>query len=481
MFTSKKAQYLNNNFEKISPITNIDSLYYEQAEKDSNGKYNVYRKSVVKHMPINANVKTQQCKKMSYTNIPSKYFNDLLPITQSDYVYLNTNIKLENLPNPFDKYSNSYLYKYNLFKIESETCINLHEILYRYATNFEVNQYFLTLPEKFDRIDSSISITSYAYNDLERYLYSNDKQQQTTNNDIYIIRYNLLQNYMNIGVQDIFVNGINETISLNTAYSLTDSYVNKWEFYYDVSNNKITYLKDEFYNEGLYDFRNKLNNSHLTFVKNNNSGRTGDILYILSTTTQYSTKYFIRNNKIYTNNGDVIFKLPNEGVANSVYICNNQIHNSKNIQFIGYNSNTNICNNIISNSKNITIGNSTNTVNTCNNKIYNSSNYVLNINNGSNNTIINCQNCSIYINGNNNYVANLKNITINLGNDNYIVNDQFNNGEIADASVLNNVKSFFNNSINTIYQYDELQNNTVLFGSNSQQVNVYIESIQDLK
>ena len=33
MFTSKKAQYLDNYFGKITPITNIDSVYYEQAEK----------------------------------------------------------------------------------------------------------------------------------------------------------------------------------------------------------------------------------------------------------------------------------------------------------------------------------------------------------------------------------------------------------------------------------------------------------------
>ena len=41
MFTSKKAQYLNKDFDRISPITNIDTLYYEQAEKskDTGEKY----------------------------------------------------------------------------------------------------------------------------------------------------------------------------------------------------------------------------------------------------------------------------------------------------------------------------------------------------------------------------------------------------------------------------------------------------------
>ena len=58
MFTSKKAQYLNKDFDRISPITNIDTLYYEQAEKDGDNKYKIERKSVGKHLPIRFDVST---------------------------------------------------------------------------------------------------------------------------------------------------------------------------------------------------------------------------------------------------------------------------------------------------------------------------------------------------------------------------------------------------------------------------------------
>ena len=56
MFTSKKAQYLNKDFDRISPITSIDSLYFEQAEKNGEDNYSIYRRSVPKHMPIKFDV-----------------------------------------------------------------------------------------------------------------------------------------------------------------------------------------------------------------------------------------------------------------------------------------------------------------------------------------------------------------------------------------------------------------------------------------
>ena len=56
MFTSKKAQYLNKDFDRISPITNIDTLYYEQAEKSKDIKNSSY---IIKRMNRRKKVKIQ--------------------------------------------------------------------------------------------------------------------------------------------------------------------------------------------------------------------------------------------------------------------------------------------------------------------------------------------------------------------------------------------------------------------------------------
>ena len=54
MFTAKNAQYLTLNNENISPITNIESLYYEKASRKAENSSNFIfeRQSIVKHMPI---------------------------------------------------------------------------------------------------------------------------------------------------------------------------------------------------------------------------------------------------------------------------------------------------------------------------------------------------------------------------------------------------------------------------------------------
>ena len=79
MFTSKKAQYLTNNFEHISPITNIDSLYFEKITKNGKG-YKINRQSVVKNMPIQCDALLYEYRKKyqsmyNYTNIHNDITN----------------------------------------------------------------------------------------------------------------------------------------------------------------------------------------------------------------------------------------------------------------------------------------------------------------------------------------------------------------------------------------------------------------------
>ena len=164
--------------------------------------------------------------------------------------------------------------------------------------------------------------------------------------------------------------------------------------------------------------------------------------------------------------------------------CNNRFY------CVQYNSSICVENgdqNIIFNSSWIYInGNNNGVFNSKNSSISGDQNYIYNsdsfisIEDTHCNTIINCNDCSITICGNNNYISNVTGCEFTLsGDNNIIINDNI--SSVNDEILLNNTRLFLNDSIRMAYDYAALQNNTVLFGSDTHNVSVYADSFKTLK
>ena len=135
MFTSKKVQYLNKDFDRISPITNIDTLYYEQAEKskDTDSSYIIKRRSVGKHLPIRFDISTLAERtyegigvtktNVSDTGLGSKYLDVCVNINY------NKNF-ITNPSNPED--NNKPIYKFQQYTIDTKDYVNIQELLKYY-------------------------------------------------------------------------------------------------------------------------------------------------------------------------------------------------------------------------------------------------------------------------------------------------------------------------------------------------------------
>lgn len=435
MFTSKKAQYLNKDFDRISPITNIDTLYYEQAEKDGD-KYIIKRKSVGKHLPIRFDVPTLD--ERTYVGIGVSNSSVSIEDTCLGPEYLdvcvNINYNKEFITNPLNPKNNKPTYKFQRYKIYANDYVNIQELLKYYMPRDQFSTSIGKINPSLDNINSSITNVSNYVNDNSSVIntlinaltshteyYTVASSINSSNNGIYNLIYQPNDDASClIKVQCISSNTIKNIVSLDTAFNHSqDVSVNQWVFHYDVSSNKIIYLKDEYGNEGNFDFRM----AHQIYA---NSSFINNKLYFEPT-----------NNISFKGNGKF------EG---------NQIYNSFNITFTG-----NATNNIVVNSSNVSISGS-------GNKIYNSKNTSTLIITKSNNTIINCEDSSILVNGDLNYIVNVKNQNVSLGNNNTIIGDT--TGCPINVSTFNNSKLFLSNAVSTALALD-LTNYKTVFGDAS--------------
>lgn len=473
MFTSKKAQYLNKDFDRISPITNIESLYYEQAEISNNtdSSYIIRRKSVAKHMPIRVDVNNSSISvKQTQPQEPGEYLDACVNLNINKTYILNP-------PNPLD--NNRPIYDYQQFKINTNQYINIQDLLKYYVSNQYMSSSIGEVYINIDNINSSITNvsnhvdnTSLAMDALsnaisshtEYYTWNELNTSTLENNGIYNLIYYPYEGHTSyienssfiIKVQCVYINNIKHIISLDTACKFSNPdepieptinwEVDQWKLHYNFNSSIITYLKDEYGNEANFDFRNRyLANGKL-------------ILQTVNLET-------IQNNYIFINpdNSSIQIQENEDGNTNTV---NNTIINSTNILLNSAVQNTYI-NNSSFNSCYISLSK--------NNQCTNINNSSLNIMNGNNNILINCENCSIKIGGNNNTLINVKNLNVSLGNNNIIIGDEI--GCLPNTSTLENMKLFFNYSTSTALATDHISSCT-FYGGIGNDVSVYVSSLR---
>lgn len=442
MFTSKKAQYLNKDFERISPITNIDTLYYEQAEKhkDTNSSYIIKRRSVGKHLPIRFDISTLA--ERTYEGIGVTESNVSDTCLGSNYldVCVNINYNKNFITNPIHPGDNKPIYKFQHYTIDTKDYVNIQELLKYYEPRDQFSTSIGVISSSLNNINSSITNISNFIDDTSKVTdvlirevtthteYYDNKSTKINgfNNGIYNLIYQPNTNASClIKVQCISTNTIKNIVSLDRAFNHSmDVSVEQWVFHYDVDSSKITYLKDEYGNEGNFDFRM----AYQIYGKD------------------FKNSSFI-NNKLYFEPENANIKFVGGGKFEG-----NEIYNSFNITFTG-----NATNNIVVNSSNVSISGS-------GNKIYNSINTSTLIIKNSNNTIINCENSSVLVGGNSNYIVNVKNQNVSLRNNNIIIGDT--EGCPTNTSTFNNSKLFLTNAVYTALTLN-LTNYKTVFGDTS--------------
>ena len=478
MFTSKKAQYLNKDFDRISPITNIDSLYYEQAEKDGNTSYIIKRRAVAKYMPIKFDISNFLISPISVSNSSNPIIGEVSLGPTFKNISTNINYIKSEILNPSDSITHELLYDTSLYTIDSIKNINIQDLLQYYANvhyfdtsiNSIVNQ-INTINPSIPNISNFIIDTSLALDKLintlsshtEYYTWNNlDTSTTLENNGIYNLFYHPHESQSGqyianasfiIKVQNVYINNTKHLISLDIAQKnqyIEELNVDNWDFHYNFDSSTITYLKDEYGNEGNFDFRiHKLKNINRNIFYSN-----------LADTNN------CKNNIVY-------LSPEQQDDLNILIMCsstyNNQIYNSNEITIESDSPQYSPANNIINNSYQLTIQN-----NAQNNKIFNSSNYKCDVL-GNNNTIINCNDCSINILGDNNTLINVKNLNVSLGNNNIIVGDEI--GCQPNTSTLENMKLFFNYSTSTALATDHTSSCT-FYGGFENDVSVYVGSLR---
>ena len=202
MFTAKNAQYLTANNENISPMTNIESLYYEKATKEDadSANFKIERKSIVKHMPIGIycnNVSILSTSEQLHSDsdkfniIDSDKFstfkdgskgNDLmLAYVKETTLKHNISVKREDIYT--QKYNlteilNSYVTKYqynesylnqleDIYNINiDKSYITIKEDAIQLISNaqYNVGQFVIDVSNKSNYVDSSI----YSYNNINK-------------------------------------------------------------------------------------------------------------------------------------------------------------------------------------------------------------------------------------------------------------------------------------------------------------------------
>ena len=507
MFTSKKAQYLTNNFEHISPITNIDSLYFEKITKNGEYGYKINRQSVVKNMPIQCDALLYEYRKKyqsmyNYTNI----HND---ITNID---VNINTLKNTLHNPYDNVLNKFLYDTSLYEISSPGILDLTKILVHYEPSYKFYIDTSTRLEHLEYLNTSINNASAELQNFQ-YITHNTSEEVRKNQHIHSVYYhdvllNQNESYFTtpkiyVTVQDVSLNDHElNTISLNNITIqpsfATFDYINDWSYVYDPNLNEITYLKDEFGNEATFDFRN-LNLDDLKIERQKHS--TFYAKYIEYSGGVYTNPYnydilrelkinsniplcTIRNNKIFTKLGDVTFKFhDNFGRSTNneqITVSNNEFIRSSNLRVVIDGMYSECISNKVINSTNVTLYvDKSNFSFVHNNTVLNSSNYKLTIQ-GSNNTIINCNDSSITILGNNNFISNVKNASVVIGDNTVFINNSSYN-LLNDNIIVNNCNLLLDDSLSMINKHNDIATNSTILGSNINKINVYYDSINTIK
>ena len=441
MFTSKKAQYLNKDFDRISPITNIDTLYYEQAEKSKdikNSSYIIKRRSVGKHLQIRFDISTLDERTYVGLGVTKSGISIEDTCLGSKYldVCVNINYNKNLIVNPSNLEDNKPIYKFQQYTIDTKDYVNIQELLKYYEPRDQFSTSINEIRHRLDNINSSITnISNFIYETSNVAKKLIDELTTHTeyyngingsNNGIYNLIYQPNTNASClIKVQCISTNTIKNIVSLDRAFNHSmDVSVEQWVFHYDVDSSKITYLKDEYGNEGNFDFRM----AYQIYGKD------------------FKNSSFI-NNKLYFEPENANIKFVGGGKFEG-----NEIYNSFNITFTG-----NATNNIVVNSSNVSISGS-------GNKIYNSINTKTLIIKNSNNTIINCENSSILVGGNSNDIVNVKGLNVSLGDNNTIIGDI--EGCPKNTSTFTNSKLFLTNAVSTALSLN-LTNNKIVFGDTS--------------
>lgn len=425
--TAKSIQLTDENGVNISPITNLESIYYETLKENI-----VYRNYIYSNFPVHTNISTN-CEIVEVDNY------------DSDIININSNQKLQ-IQN-----SDIYISCINMHRLEGTAYhsldisnYNLSNLLFNYASKQQL--YDVT-----EIINTSIAeVSSYLHNDINNdinNIYENEKEFEKQFMDISIFEYNDLSskiqntelipntlyelNYYfdNNNVNEspfylVLLANSSTSFSKNVVATPKKSSILNNETYnliveYDFDSNKIIYMKDEYNNSAKYDFINCI-----TFINDYKENK-------------YSNKF--KNNTIDTSVNyygfisDILIKENNDDI-----ICNNYIGaENTNILIDGFN------NTIQNKCSNIEIHGNNNTIDSSNSSIYIYSN---------DNTIaVQCS--SIYINKNSNIVGNI-NSSININSENNYIYD--NNSSIiiiencSNNIIKNNNENIIINSANSI-------------------------------
>lgn len=462
MFTSKKAQYLDNYFGKISPITNIDSLYYEQAivDPNNNSSINIFRKSVVKNMPV----------QMMVQNSSNEL--DSLEYSQSICTSINSSISLNIFPTKTNLRNFNHL-DFNIFTVDTSKYVNLKDLIVYYTPVSKFNSSIENVNSSILNVNTSLNNSNSSLNDVSGGLHEliNDVSQ------LYVGDYNgdvskydqvhsivplifgkwrgelfgILTQYVNIN------NDISTSLILQNAFAYNHkntifaSY-NNINCFYDNSSILITYIKDPLNGNEIY-------NSNLSSVDPNDS-----LLSDVSILYDNKTSDNIINSFLSPHYG-----VTDESEPQLEYTSKNKILYSKDVSIIGY-LNTTVGSNTIINSGNILITYKNVGDIVINNKIINCSTYNIKIY-GSNNLLVNCNNSSIHINGDNNILINVKNQDISINSNTVIINDSTKTTNYNNI-VFDNCKFFFGNSVST-GMVNNLNQNVTVFGGQGNDVSVY--------
>lgn len=427
MQTAKSLQLMDDNGINISPITNIESIYYEVTENNV-----VYRKFLYDNFPVYTNFNAT-VDEYSYVNTG----NNPLEVGYYDTVKANVNSTLEDIIISSVTVNKLEGTAYNSLNIEN---YNLTKILYNYApkywvdvsikrvlntslnntiNNFNTSLYDLKVSlntsinnaiaandARFSNIDGSLATIITNVNDISTYrlnvstynkatLLSYATSKLLTPGKLYYLGYTASDDYYSTSMGGAAVSG--KQLYLGLIADTSSSFSNKvfacfernnaafgakhnWDVEFDLSKYMITKLKDEFGNEAPFNFK-QIKQSGGKFLFNYG-------------TTDFSTTGKCKNNKVESY--DIIwFNVNyNSGIVKNNYIgagnTNVTINCQYNIDNIIINSsNANIQ---ITNSKDITIGN-----NNTNVKI---------INNNSNTIMSNTQDISINNTGSNTLIGN---------------------------------------------------------------------------
>ena len=127
MQTAKSLQLMDDNGINISPITNIESIYYEVTENNV-----VYRKFLYDNFPVYTNFNADVIEH-SYVNTG----NQPLEVGYYDTVKANVNSTLEDIIISSVTVNKLEGTAYNSLNIEN---YNLTKILYNYAPKYWVNE-----------------------------------------------------------------------------------------------------------------------------------------------------------------------------------------------------------------------------------------------------------------------------------------------------------------------------------------------------